>query len=162
MAKRRYIEKATGKWWNWCGFSTINGIKEIHIKEWDDKGNEYTNIPEDEFNERFEYKPFDKPSVEVKQVIPRHPIHIVLKCPVCGAELKVKGGAILTSPLQYENVCSDKNCNYGGICTSSYYSGMYAAVTDEQETAIANGTYKEREHGEIIQLDNRDLWKFKD
>lgn len=162
MAKKRYIEKSTGKWWNWCGYSNLDGVKKIHIREWNDDSGECTNVPEDEFNERFEYKPFDNPSVDVEPVVPRHPIHIVLRCPVCGSPLKVKGGAILTYPVQYENECSNKDCNYGGICTSSYYSGMYAAVTDEQELAIANGTYKVREHGDIIQLYEQDLWKFKD
>lgn len=162
MAKRRYIEKATGKWWVYCGFSNINNAKEIHIREWNDTKGEYTKIPENDFNEQFEYKPFEKPSVDIEKVVPRHPIHIVLRCPVCGAKLRVEGGAILTSPLQYDNVCSDSNCNYGGICTSSYYSGMYAAVTDEQEMAITNGTYREHEHGEIIELCERDLWKFND
>ena len=160
MAKNRYIEKDTGKWWCHCGFSVFNGTKVIHIREWENDEGRCTDIEESDFNERFEYKPFENPSIKIEPVIPRHPIHIVLRCPVCDSDLKLKGGALLSSPLQYENVCSDKNCTYGGIRTRSYYSGMYAAVTDEQEAAIANGTYEEREHGKIIQLSEKDLWKF--
>lgn len=162
MIKARYIEKSTGEWWYWCGYTHKDDVKVILIRKWDDKNGEYTNIPEEEFNEKFEYMPFDKPSIDIEPVIPRHPIHIVMHCPLCGSPLEVKGGAILTYPLQYENVCSNSSCNYGGICTSSYYSGMYAAVTDEQEVSIMNGNYNVREHGEIIQLDEKDLWKFKE
>lgn len=164
MAKTRYIEKVTGKWYDAYCFHTsyVDGTKEFKIREWDDDTCEYTTISGEEFNERFEFKPFENPSIDVEAVVPRHPIHIVLKCPVCGALLKVKGGAINTSPIQYEHICSNNTCTYGGICTSSYYSGMYAAVTDEQETAIKNGTYKEKEHGGIITLRKENLWKFKD
>ena len=154
----RYIEKATGKWWSRCGCATRNDIYYILVREWDSDTKE--EIPEDEFNERFEHKPFENPSVDIEPVIPRHPIHIVLRCPVCGSPLILRGGAILTYPVQYENECSNKDCKYGGICTRSYYSGMYAAVTDEQEKAIADGTYEEQKHGEIIQLYEKDLWKF--
>lgn len=161
MAKERYIEKSTGKWWYLCGCSSMNGVKEMHICDWNDSKNRI-KVKESDFEEQFEYKPFDAPSVVIEPVIARHPIRIVLRCPVCGSELKVKGGAILSSPLQYENVCSNPDCNYGGICTSTYYSGMYAAVTDKQESAITNMTYNEHVHGTIITLHEKDLWKFND
>jgi hypothetical protein len=38
---------------------------------------------------------------------------------------------------------------------------MFAAVTDEQEEKIMNGTYNERTDGEIFQLKENNLWNFK-
>ena len=161
----RYIEKNTGKLWKCTGLSTKGDDKYYHMYSYDDLKNNGKNairydMKIEEIEDRFEEKPFQKPSITTLNVEPKHPIKIILRCPECGSELKTKGGAILTSPLQYEHKCSNPDCTYER-CTSSYYSGMIAAVTDEQEEKIKNGTYKESVDGEIIQLKEKDLWEFK-
>ena len=162
MERTRYIEKSTGKWWKrtmWSNSST-EGV-EITLAEWDDKERK-TEIclSEKEVEERFEFKPFPKVIMNIEDVVPRHPIHIVLRCPECGSILKSDGGAICTYPLQYEHSCSNKDCQYGK-CTKSYYSGMYALVTDEQEQKLKDGTYNELKDGKLIRVEQSDLWSFK-
>ena len=160
MAKRRYIEKSTGELWTCGGFSTDeNHIRLYRMYKYDEPDSEI-EMTEEERDERFEYKPWPAPIRDLEQVKPRHPIHIVLRCPECGSPLKVEGGAYLTSPLQYEHKCSNKDCKYE-VCTCSIYSGMYAAVTDYQEEKIKDGTFREHFDGEIFELKEEDLWDFK-
>ena len=161
----RYIEKNTGKLWKCTGFCTKGDDKYYFMYSYDDLKNNGKNairydMKIEEIEDRFEEKPFQKPSITTLNVDPKHPIKIILHCPECGSELKTKGGAILTSPLQYEHKCSNPDCTYER-CTSSYYSGMFAAVTDEQEEKIKDGTYNENVDGEIIMLNEKDLWEFK-
>ena len=153
----RYIEKDTGIWWKTTGWCYDNGIKNYHLSNWDDINNEIT-VTEKELAERFEAKPFNDPSIRLDPVIPRHPIRIILYCPECGSELRIEGGALLSSPPQYINICTNPSCRYDGTTTSSYYSGMYAALTEEQKEAIIDGKYSVEEHGEIIKLKEENLW----
>ena len=150
--KSRCIEKSTGKLWECVSWFIDQNGEFVRIREYDenDRNTEIT-LKGSEFEEKFVFKPYLKPEICIEDVKPRHPIHITLRCPECGSILNVHGGALLTSPLQYENKCSNPECKYE-TCTSSYYSGMFAAVTDEQEEKIMNGTYNEIQDGEIFQL----------
>jgi len=162
MERTRYIEKSTGKWWRRSGWSNspTKGLI-ITLTKWEDKGFETAiYLSEKEVEERFEFKPFPKEVMNIEEVVPRHPIHIVLHCPECGSILEPDGGVILTSPPQYEHHCSNKDCQYGK-CTNSYYSGMYALVTDEQEERLREGTYNEHRDGRLIEVSESDLWTFK-
>ena len=152
--KFRYIEKSTGKLWECLSWVVDHNEEYVKIREYDEyDDNEYNK-------ENFVFNPWPKPKICVEDVKPRHPIHITLRCPECGSILNVHGGAILTSPLQYEHKCSNPACKYE-TCTSSYYSGMIVSVTDEQEEKIMNGTYNEIKDGEIFQLKENNLWNFK-
>ena len=161
----RYIDKKTGELWKCCGFCTNGDERYYHMYVYNDLKNKGKDaIRHDmtaaEIEDRFDEKPFEKPSIKILDVKQKHPVKIILHCPECGAELKTKGGAICTSPLQYEHKCSNPDCTYER-CTASYYSGMLAAVTDEQEEKIKDGTYNENVDGEIIRLNEKDLWDFK-
>ena len=162
--KSRYIEKSTGKLWECVSWAVDHNEEYVKIREYDEyDDNEYNTeitLKGSEFKENFVFNPWPKPKICVEDVKPRHPIHITLRCPECGSILNVHGGAILTSPLQYEHKCSNPACKYE-TCTSSYYSGMFASVTDEQEEKITNGTYNEMKDGEIFQLKENNLWNFK-
>jgi hypothetical protein len=162
--KSKYIEKATGKWWtvkSECVSYSRPEESYMLLCEYDDTdGNTLIKLHPNKVKERFDYIPWPKPNTEIETVVPRHPVHIVLKCPICGSVLKTVGGAICTSPLQYEHKCSNPDCKYEQ-CTKTIFSGMYAAVTDEQERLIQNGEYDEFKHGDIIELRERDMWSFK-
>ena len=162
--KSRYIEKSTGKLWECLSWVVDHNEEYVKIREYDEyDDNEYNTeitLKGSEFKEKFVFNPWPKPEICVEDVKPRHPIHITLRCPECGSILNVHGGAILTSPLQYEHKCSNPACKYE-TCTSSYYSGMFATVTDEQEEKIMNGTYNEIKDGEIFQLKENNLWNVK-
>lgn len=158
MERERFIEKSTGDFW-FNNSMYVIGNTEYHKMCRMNDGYEI-EITKEEMNSRFEYKPWSRPIRDVEKVEPRHPIHIVLRCPECGSPLETEGGAYLTSPLKYEHICSNKDCKYEA-CISSIYSGMYAAVTDEQEEKIKNGTFDERVDGIIIELKEKDLWEFK-
>ena len=166
MARQRYIDKETGEIWTCSGCHTRleDDVRLYHMMKYDDWGSNdeslTTLMTEEEMDARFEFKPWSKPLIDLRPVEPRHPMQIVLVCPECGSPLKVEGGAILTSPVQYEHVCSNKDCKYE-TCKSSIYSGMYVAVTDKQEKKLNEGTYDEWEDGSLIELREKDLWEFK-
>ena len=163
--KDRWIEKETGKLWRCNGFSTstTDHIRRYMMIEYDSKEtgwDKYTYVTAEEREERFEHSPWPKPIIDPEPVKPKHPLHIVLRCPECGSILRQEGGVKLTSPAQYEHVCSNPDCKYE-TCTHSYYSGMYVAVTDEQKEKIMDGTFEENRDGELIKLNEKDLWDFK-
>ena len=102
--KSRYIEKSTGKWWT-CGcWFTEHDEQFVRIREYDDNDrNTEITLKKSEFEEKFVSNPWPKPEICIEDVKPSHPIRITLRCPECGSILNVHGGAILTSPVQYEH-----------------------------------------------------------
>ena len=154
LSMGRYKEKQTGKYWECTGMHTANDTRYYHIWPVENSKHELQLTRED-IEARFDYMPYPKPVIKTESVIQRHPILISLQCPECGSVLKVKGGAILTSPLQYEHICSNKDCHYH-VCLSSIHSGMYALVTDEQERSINEGTYSERKCGRVIEITEKE------
>ena len=156
--KNIYIEKSTGKLWDCVYWFIDHNGKFVRIREYDDNDrNTEITLKGSEFEEKFVLNPWPKPEICIEDVKPRHLIHIILRCPECGSILNAHDGVLLTSPLQYEHKCSNPECKYE-TCISSYYSGMFAAVTDEQEKKIMNGVYNEITDGKIFQLKENNLW----
>lgn len=165
MARQRYIEKNTGEIWTISSYSSGKDGKKYTLIRYDDYGKVNTDreeikVDEKELSEKFDFKPWPKPIIKTPLIEPRFPIQIILHCPECGSILKPVGGAICTHPLQYEHECPNPECKYE-VCTRSYYSGMYVAVTKTQEEKINNGTYDEDKDGELIRIKKEDLWDFK-
>lgn len=155
----RYKEKQTDKYWDCCGWFHKDDVRYYYMRLFGDRSQE-RQLTKEDIEAKFDYAPIPSPIFKTEGVVPRHPILITLICPECGHPLQVKGGAILTSPLQYEHECSNKDCSYHK-CTLSIFSGMYALVTDEQEKCINDGTYSERNCGKIFQISEIDAALFR-
>lgn len=84
--------------------------------------------------------------IELKDTIINGVYEIVFYCPLCGEKLKHKGGAYLTSPVQYDNFCKNDDCGFS-ICTSRWHSGSLVCGNDkdEVERIITSGTFDEKE-----------------
>lgn len=163
MNYKRYIEKSCGIVWVLVQEFHDGGRHRYVLIRYDDlhkRDMESTTVTDKQLKELFDYKPYDEPIIDVQPAKLRYPIRIILRCPECGSLLKHESGIVWSSVNQYNHRCSNPDCKYERS-VSSYYTGMIAAVTEEQEKKIAAGTYDEITDGKIIALDERDLLTFK-
>lgn len=163
MNYKRYIEKSCGTVWVLVQESHDGGNHKYTLERYDElhkRDRESTTVTDKQLKELFDYKPYDEPIIDVQPAKLRFPIRIRLRCPGCGSLLKQEGGIIYSPVIQYNHRCSNPDCKYERSI-SSYYTGMIAAVTEEQEKKIAAGTYDEITDGKIIALNKRDLLTFK-
>ena len=172
MNYKRYIEKSCGTVWVLVQESHDSGNHKYTLVRYDDlhkRDRESTTVTDKQLKEFFDYNPIHEPIVDVQPAKLRYPIRIRLRCPECGSLLKQEGGIVCPpviqcnhrcSVIQYNHRCSNPDCKYEQL-VSSYYTGMIAAVTEEQQQKIAAGTYDERTDGKIFALDERDLLTFK-
>ncbi|WP_296865005.1 hypothetical protein [uncultured Methanobrevibacter sp.] len=94
----------------------------------------------------------DVPDIRISNTPQMHPMYIELRCPNCGKKLV---NTCYTKQndevIRYYHECNSWLCNYK-VSVRSIYSGMYVAVTDEQEKKLMDWTYDENIDGKLIEI----------